>query len=246
VIPFQRSIAELPMKPSRHSLAIALLLLSAPFAANAGDGEEPASPVSWEISAVSDYLFRGASQTSEKAAVQGSLTWTSASGLYVGSFASNVDFGEDGPDVEVDYFVGYGFDASESVNIDVVLNRYTYPGASEMAYNELLTTATIAENWALSIGYTNDVWGSDTTGWYYGLSHDVALPNEFTLSANVGRSVFADSDVAKDCTDWGLAISRSFGMADVSLGYYGVDHPGHENFGRLADDRLMLSVKFAR
>ena len=230
----------------RRPLALALLLLSVPLAASAGEDDAPASSVSWEVSAVSDYLFRGASQTDEKATVQGSLTWTSASGLYVGSFASGVDFGEDSPDIEVDYFIGYGFDATEKVNIDIVLNRYTYPGASEMAYNELIATATIAENWALSVGYTNDVWGSDTTGWYYGVSRDWALPNEITLSANVGRSVFADRDVAKDCTDWGLAISRSFGPADVSLGYYGVDHSGHENFGRLADDRLMLSVKFAR
>lgn len=234
------------MTQVRRPLAIALMLLSAPFAASAGDGDAPASSVSWEVSAVSDYLFRGASQTDEKATLQGTLTWTSASGLYVGSFASGVDFGEDSPDIEVDYFVGYGFDATDKVNIDVVLNRYTYPGASEMAYNELVTTATIAENWALSVGYTNDVWGSGTTGWYYGMSHDWALPKDLTLSANVGRSVFSDSDVAADYTDWGVGLSRSFGPADVSLGYYGVDGKGRDNFGQLADSRVMLTVKFAR
>ena len=82
------------MTQVRRPLAIALMLLSAPFAASAGDGDAPASSVSWEVSAVSDYLFRGASQTDEKATLQGTLTWTSASGLYVGSFASGVDFGE--------------------------------------------------------------------------------------------------------------------------------------------------------
>jgi uncharacterized protein (TIGR02001 family) len=234
------------MSPFRRPLAIALLLLSAPFAANAGDGDEPASSVSWEISAVSDYLFRGVSQTDEKATVQGSLTWTAASGVYVGSFASGVDFGTDSPDVEVDYFVGYGFDVSDKVNIDLLLNRYTYPGASEMAYNELVTTTTFADSWALNVSYTNDVWGSGTDGWYYGLSHDWSLPNDFTLSANVGRSVFRDSAVAEDYTDWGVGISRSFGPANVSLGYYGVDGKGRDNFGNLADSRVLLTVKFAR
>ena len=233
------------MNFSKRLAAVACAaLLSAPFAALADDAAD--SPISWEIGVVSDYLFRAVSQTDENPTAQASLTWNLPAGFYVGSFASGVDFGAGSPDVEVDYFVGYGFDVSDKVNVDVLLHRYTYPGASEMAYNELIATATIAENWALSVGYTNDVWGSDTTGWYYGVSRDWALPNEITLSANVGRSVFADRDVAKDCTDWGLAISRSFGPADVSLGYYGVDHSGHENFGRLADDRLMLSVKFAR
>lgn len=231
------------MTPARCFLAAALLL-SAPFAATAGD--EQSSPVSWEVGAVSDYLFRGVSQTDEKATLQGTLTWTSASGLYVGSFASGVDFGEGSPDVEVDYFVGYGFDASDSVNLDVMLNRYTYPGASELAYNELITTATIAENWAVSVGYTNDVWGSGTDGWYYGLSHDWTLPRDVTLSANVGRSVFDDANVAEDYTDWGVAISRSFGPAAVSLGYYGTDGTARDSFGKVADNRLLLSVKFAR
>ena len=234
------------MKSFRRPLAIAFLLLSLPFAASAGEGDEAVSPVSCEVSAVSDYLFRGASQTNEKATLQGTLTWTSPVGLYVGGFASGVDFGEDSPEVEVDYFVGYGFDVTDSVNIDLLLNRYTYPGASEMAYNELVTTTTIAEDWAVNVSYTNDVWGSGTTGWYYGLSHELALPNDVTLSASVGRSVFRDSAVAEDYTDWGVGISRSFGPANVSLGYYGVDGKGRDNFGQLADSRVLLSVKFAR
>ena len=227
------------MTQFRRPLAIALLLLSAPFAASAGDGDAPASSVSWEVSAVSDYLFRGASQTNEKATLQGTLTWTSASGLYAGSFASGVDFGEDSPDIEVDYFVGYGFDASDKVNIDIALNRYTYPGASEMAYNELITTATIAENWALSVGYTNDVWGSGTSGWYYGVGHDWALPNDFTLSANVGRSVFADAEVGKGLHRLGrghrpqLRAGRTFRWATTAS-----TSTGHDNFGQLADRPL--------
>ena len=230
----------------RRPLALALLLLSVPFAASGGEDDAPASSVSWEVSAVSDYLFRGASQTDEKATVQGSLTWTSASGLYVGSFASGVDFGEDSPDIEVDYFVGYGFDASDKVNIDIALNRYTYPGASEMAYNELVTTTTIAEHWKVNVSYTNDVWGSDTTGWYYGVGGEWGLPNDFSLSANVGRSVFNDSAVAQDYTDWGVGVSRSFGIANVSLGYYGADGNGRDNFGKLADNRVVLAVKVGR
>lgn len=57
-----------------RQLALALLLLSAPFAASAGEGDAPAATVSWEVSAVSDYLFRGVSQTDEKPTLQGNLT----------------------------------------------------------------------------------------------------------------------------------------------------------------------------
>jgi len=43
-----------------------------------------------------------------------------------------------------------------------------------------------------------------------------------------------------------VGVSRSFGPAEVSLGYYGVDGKGRDNFGNLADNRVLLSVKFAR
>ena len=156
-----------------------------------------------------------------------------------------MDFGAGSPDVEVDYFVGYGFDVSDNVNIDVLLNRYTYPGASELAYNELVTTTTIAENWKVNVSYSNDVWNSGTDGWYYGIGGEWGLPNDFSLSANVGRSTF-ESGVAEDYTDWGVGVSRGFGIANVSLGYYGADGKGRDNFGKLADNRVVLAVKIAR
>ena len=232
------------MTSRKHLAAVACAaLLSIPFAASADEAE---APLSWEVGAVSDYLFRGASQTDEKATVQGSVTWTAPVGIYVGSFASGVDFGPGSADLEVDYYVGYSFDVAKDVNIDVLLNRYTYPGDSESAYNELVTTTTVAENWKVELSYTNDVWGSGTAGWYYGIGGEWGLPAEFTLSANAGRSVFNDSSVADDYTDWGVGISRNFGIANVSLGYYGVDGQGRDNFGQLADSRVVLSVKIAR
>jgi len=232
------------MTYSKRLAAVACAaLLSVPFMASADDAAE--SPISWEVGAVSDYLFRAASQTDEKPTVQAGLTWTSPVGLYVGTWGSGVDFGPGDPDVEVDFFVGYGFDVSEQVNFDVLLNRYTYPGASELAYNELVTTTTIADTWKVNVSYSNDVWNSGTDGWYYGIGGEWGLPNEFSLSANVGRSTF-ESGVAEDYTDWGVGVSRGFGIANVSLGYYGADGNGRDNFGKLADNRVVLAVKIAR
>lgn len=234
------------MKPSRRLLAVSLLLLTVPFAASAED--TPASSVSWEVSAVSDYLFRGVSQTDEKPTLQGEFTWTSAAGVYVGSFASGVDFGSGSPHAEVDYFVGYGHALGDSVALDVSINRYSYPGASELAYNELITKATFADRYSATVGYSNDVWNSGSTGWYYAVGGEWALPHDLTLSANVGRNVFADNVAvaAEDYTDWSVAVSKTMGVATVSLGYYGTDGQGRASFGKLADDRVLLSVKIAR
>ncbi len=232
------------MNHSKRLVASAcVLLMSVPFAVCAQ--EETESPISWEVGAVSDYLFRGVSQTDENPTGQAGITWTSPVGVYVGGWASGVDFGDDSPDFEVDYFVGYSWDVNDSVNLDVLLNRYTYPGASELDYNELITTATFAETYKLSVGYSNDVWNTSTDGWYYALGGEWKLPNDFSIAANVGRSTF-DSAVAQDYTDWNVSVGKDLGIVNVSLGYFGTDGNGRTNFGELADNRVMLSLKIAQ
>ncbi|KRG78060.1 TorF family putative porin, partial [Stenotrophomonas pavanii] len=76
------------MKHAHACLAIAAALTLAPFAASA---QETESPYSWNVTAVSDYLFRGVSQTDEKPTLQAGFTYTSPVGLYAGVWGSGVD-----------------------------------------------------------------------------------------------------------------------------------------------------------
>lgn len=225
------------MKPVCRALAAAALSLAS-FAASAQDAE---SPFSWNVTAVSDYMFRGVSQTDEDPTLQAGFTYTSPVGLYAGVWGSGVDFGPGDPSTEVDFLIGYGVDVTENVNFDVLLNRYTYPGASEMNYNELITTTTFAEQYTFTVAYSNDVWNSSTDGWYFGVGGEWALPEQFTLNANVGRSTFEDG-IAKDYTDFNIGVSRQFGLFNLGLGYYGTDGNGRDNSGRLADNRVVFTV----
>ena len=226
------------MNHAVRCLAAAMALSLAPFAASAQEAE---SPYSWNVTAVSDYVFRGVSQTDEDPTIQGGFTYTSPVGLYAGVWGSGVDFGPGDPSTEVDYLIGYGVDVTDAVNFDVLLNRYTYLGASELNYNELITTTTFAEQYKLTVAYSNDVWNSGTDGWYYGVGGEWALPREFTLAANVGRSTF-EQGIAKDYTDFNIGVSRQFGLFNLGLGYHGTDGNGRDNSGRLADNRVVFTV----
>jgi uncharacterized protein (TIGR02001 family) len=123
--------------------------LLAPFAASAQDEAE--SPFSWNVTGVSDYVFRGVSQTDEDPTLQVGFTYTSPVGLYAGVWGSGVDFGDGGPDAEVDYFIGYGVDITDSLNFDVMLNHYSYPGSSDLAYTELITKTSFAEHYNVTV-----------------------------------------------------------------------------------------------
>ncbi len=132
------------MKPIKLCTALATaLLLSAPLAAFAQEAEEEASsPFSATFAVTTDYVFRGVSQTDNGPAFQAGASYSAPFGLYAGVWGSNVDFGDGGPNFEVDYFVGWNKDLSDSWNLDLGVNRYTYEGASDgygnIDYNEYI------------------------------------------------------------------------------------------------------------
>ena len=105
------------------------------FVPVAAFAQEETSPVTVSGSATlaSDYRFRGVSQTDKGMAVQGGLTVTHESGLYVGTWASNLSgwgtFG--GANMELDLIAGYKFPLTDNATLDVGLTWYMYPSGAD-------------------------------------------------------------------------------------------------------------------
>ncbi|MEJ7925830.1 TorF family putative porin [Sphingobium sp. AN641] len=114
----------------RIACAALALMSSAPALAQ----EEPAGPVTvtGSVALVSDYRFRGVSQTDQGMAIQGGLTATHESGLYAGTWASNLagwgTFG--GASMELDLFAGYTVPLG-GATLDVGLTWYMYPSGAD-------------------------------------------------------------------------------------------------------------------
>ena len=132
---------------------IALLgLLAIPTTAMAG--------LSSTVNLTSDYTFNGVSQTDNGPALQASLDYGFDSGWYVGSWASNVDFG-DGDDtwLEWDFYAGKYFELTDRVSLDVGIAYYTYHGDSfsdDYKYPEAYT----------KFGYASSLGQTELNFWY--------------------------------------------------------------------------------
>lgn len=113
---------------------IAALLSCTAFPAYAQE-EAPPKPVtvSGNVALVSDYRFRGVSQTDKGAAIQGGITVSHESGVYVGTWASNLSgwgtFG--GSNMELDLIAGYKADLGNGVAVDVGVTWYMYPSGAD-------------------------------------------------------------------------------------------------------------------
>lgn len=231
-------------------LPLALLaLLATPLSASAQEGksvvpEQQGKAVDWSLTVTNDYVWRGISQTNQGPALQGSLRYTTPVGVYVGAWTSNVDYGKGDPDHEIDGLIGYKTALGDKVELDVVLGRYFYPGASHLNWTELTSTATLAETYFVAVSYSNDNWATGTDGGHASVGANWALPKDFVISAVVGRSFFNTGTGLKDYTDWSLGLNKTFGPLTLGVAYTGADRHGQHNAGRaeLADKRVVITA----
>lgn len=226
----------------KQLISLALLTLM-PLAAQAQD--EDGSGFNWNAAATSEYMFRGISQTDDHPAIQAGAGYSWSNGLYVGAWASNVDFG-DGTDAEVDAFIGWNGDLSDNVNLDVQLNRYNYvgePDGVDYAYNELIGKLTFAGNYSATLGYTNDFLATDTDSIYVAVGGSWDVGNDINLTASLGYTTVDKALSSEDgYLDYSIGVNRDFGPVNVGLGYVGADKSGEKLFGKdNAEDKFVLT-----
>ena len=104
---------------------------TAPAASTEKPAETPAYTLTGNLALVSDYRFRGISQSYRLPAVQGGFDFTHSSGFYLGNWNSSVSGNSynNGASLEMDLYGGYRFDIAKDVNADVGVLFYVYPGA---------------------------------------------------------------------------------------------------------------------
>jgi uncharacterized protein (TIGR02001 family) len=145
--------------------------------------------------AVSDYDFRGYSQSAKDPALQGSADYAFGdSGFSIGAWASNVDFdGYDG-DVELDLYANYVGSINDTFSWTAGLTRYMYPG-SDASFG----AAEIGEYFEGYVGfnagafsfkqwYSNDFYEVDESAQYTEVNYTLPIGEKFSLALHAGYS----------------------------------------------------------
>jgi len=110
------------------------------FASAARAEETPEHSFTGKVGLWSEYEYRGIAQSSENPALQLNLDYAHKSGIYIGTFLSNIKWLKDTADVngfstdarvEWDIYGGYKFEVVKDWTLDVGYLRYEYPQSSE-------------------------------------------------------------------------------------------------------------------
>lgn len=211
--------------------------------ASAQDSKLPGE-VSGNVTLTSDYVFRGFTQANEDPAIQGGLDWDSGAGFYLGTWGSNVNFGDgDEASVELDVYGGYAGEI-DGFSYDVGFLYYWYPGAaSALSYDFWEVYGSVGYDFgpaAVSFGlaYTPDNFGGTDDGLYFQGGISVPLGDMFSMDANLNYSD-VDPAFGDDYFDWNVGATASFEWFDADLRYIDTDISGCTG---VCDSRVVFSV----
>jgi uncharacterized protein (TIGR02001 family) len=218
---------------------LAALGLGAALVAIPASAQDTAPPGAFTViggaAVVTDYRFRGLSQTDKKFAVQGTLGVSHASGFYATVWGSSIDdYVAHGSDQEID-FIGGWRKTYGGTTVDVGVLYYYYPGSAgantdfvepyvSLAHTIGPAQAKLTVNYApkqqaLSIGA-----GKEDNLYIAGDLSAGVPTTPFSVTAHLGHS-FGPSylTIGKGYTDWGVGASYTWKRFTLGVNYVDTD-----------------------
>ena len=212
---------------------ILALALSAALPVIAQAAEEAKSPhsLTGNVTFASEYIYRGIGQTNRKPAVQAGFDYGHSSGIYLGTWGSNVSWVSDtatteSNSVELDFYGGYKGSAGD-IGYDVGVLQYLYPSnklhpsANTFELYGALTFGPVTAKYSHSatnlFGYAD----SKNSG-YFDVTATFDLGDGLSLAPHVGHQTVKHL-AAASYTDYSLTLAKDFSGLVVSGAIIGTD-----------------------
>lgn len=239
--------------------------------AQAEEGSSSPHAVAGNFGVFSNYVFRGLTQTRERPALQGGFDYSHDSGVYAGTWLSNISWFSDTnggtSNLEWDLYGGLKKSWANGVTTDVGYLRYQYPGSYPVLAPGTVKPHTdevylgVGWQWAslkysYSLGDTFGVDDSQGTS-YLDLTVNVPLPQGFALALHAGQQKFkgssayaealtTDNDALYTYEDYKAALSYTFAGRWTLTGAYThsrAKDAGYTVLGsNLGDDQVVASL----
>lgn len=233
----------------KRSLLLATFTLIAATPLQADEFKSAAS-----VTLISDYLYRGISQTNEGPALQASLTLQHQTGAYVSAWGSNIKFGDGS--MELDLSAGYLWQLNPDWKLDLGLMQYRYPKGDnsstefnfieaygKLSYQQLTVGLAITDDYfAAGVGKFA-YWSAD---WNQQLADNLLLQwhlgyNQFANALEYINFMAASDESDQGYADWQLKLQSSQFGFDWGVAYAGTSVDA-QDCPALCDSRVLLSV----
>ena len=249
------------MKHNQATVIVLATLLASNAALAQTKAPEPDYTWSYNVGVVNDYRFRAIAQTSTNPALQGGIDFAHKSGLYLGTWASNISWikeyaGATDGSLELDLYGGYKGEISKDLSYDLGLITYQYPGntaavnANTTEVYAALTYGPATAKYSVSTG--NFIANPNSSGSaYIEVAATFDLGNGVTVTPHIGhQSIPNVAKNAGDYTDYSVTLAKDFGggfaISAAALGT-NADKPFYtDTKGKfLGNSALVLGLKYS-
>ena len=215
------------------------------------------------VTGTSDYVAEGISQSDSKPAYQGSIDYALEHGLYLGVWATSVDFGnEDDANYEQNWYVGWVYGLTENVWMDIGVTRYTYSNAPSRGYDltDYHIGVTLFQNTSVTYHYEDDpdAFGEDINDNGFGdrggrlswwvFEQTIPLNDSWSVGVivnykkNGGVQDFFGENTGDDYINWNFTVDTRWHNFDFQLLYSDTSINSKDDPNDWADARLVLTV----
>ena len=236
-------------RPAFALVALSAMMLSATAfstSALAQDEPAPALTVTGNAAVVTDYRFRGISQTDKRFALQGGITVSHESGFYVSTWGSSIDdYVASGSDQELDLIAGYSKTVG-AATFDLGVLYYYYPGSGGGNTDFVEPYASVKGTFGpatakLTVNYAPkakalSVGNGKEDNVYVAGDLSASIPNTpLGIAAHLGHS-FGPSylTIGKEYTDWNIGATYSWSHLTFGVSYVDTDKSLYTPSGRNA------------
>ena len=176
-------------------------------------------------------------------AAQAGITWSADNGIYISSWASNVDYDQQAS-FEVDGYIGYFQTLSELVSVDLGISRYSYYGSdtsSDLNFSESYLKWQLG-NSQINFWYSLDYFGSGARHFIMMAAHNIDISEQFSIAISIDKSRSLDKDKwlwqpnDKDYLHGQISGHYLFHQFDFSIALHRTD------LNSIGDTRVFFSV----
>ena len=182
------------------------------------------------IGVSNNYIWRGITQSADESAVSGGIDFKHKSGLYAGTWFSNMANNS----YEHDLYAGFAGKQGE-IAYDAGLIMYTYPVDNNVDFTELYASLDIKNfNFGLAFTIDSDAGGADSD-FYMSASGDYEVKKGLVLDALIGNYQF-DSPANEDYMHLRVGLSKD----DITFAIEKNDRTGPD------EDDMRLTVSWSK
>jgi uncharacterized protein (TIGR02001 family) len=216
-----------------------------------GFAQDSPHSISGNVTMATDYLYRGQSQTDNNPTIQGGFDYAHEAGLYMGTWASNINFAGG---LEIDAYGGFSGELDNGFGYDLFGVYYIYPsdGGDNVSFFEIgpSVSYTFGGDFEPSVGvgfaYSDNFSFKSGSSLYISGDLGFTLPNDFGLGFHIGKQSIKDEATwgTPDWLEYNVSLSKSLMGLDFAVTYSDTDLSEANCFGgtNICDSTIVFSV----